>query len=201
MNKDALKGAAALPVEELQYPLHLDEYAIQSLIPHRDEMLFPHQVTVLDANHFTGQVVWKAEAFVVKGHFPGRPIVPGVIIVEAGAQIAGVGMLAGNPKARARKHASIGLLAGIRKCFFKRPVPPGMLLTYDLHVRHVTDDVVNVTGEVSCVLGPVASLEFVFAQALHQGLLDNLQQVEEELRILQQPSAHHPHTTTVVSNP
>ena len=188
-----------MAVDELQYPIHLDEHAIQNLIPHRDAMLFPHHVTVLDAHHFTGQVVWAADAFVVKGHFPGRPIVPGVIIVEAGAQIAGVGLLAGNPKARARKDASIGLLAGIRKCFFKRPVPPDMLLSYDLHVRHVTDDVVNVTGEVSCVLGPVASLEFAFAQASKQVLLDNLQQVESDLQALKTSSAQNLDATTVVS--
>lgn len=147
------------------YPMHLDSGAIQRFIPHRDAMLFANQVTVLSHDHFTGQATWAADSFVFQGHFPGNPIVPGVMIVEAGAQIAGAGLRAGDPKARASIEGNVGLLLGIRKCFFRRPVTPGLTLHFDMHCRQFADNVVNVSGEVTCSLGGVASIEFAFAQA------------------------------------
>ena len=50
-----------------------------------------------------------------------------------------------------------------------------------LHIRHVTDGVVNVTGEVSSAAGPVASLEFVFAQATQQSVANSLKQSRDGL--------------------
>jgi 3-hydroxyacyl-[acyl-carrier-protein] dehydratase len=166
-----------MSVEVLSYPIYLDQEGIKNHIPHRDAMLFAQQVTVLEHDHYQGEATWNADSFVFQGHFPGTPIVPGVIIVEAGAQIAGVGLLAGDPKSRAAVSNNIGLLAGIRKCFFRRPVPPGLKLTFDIRIRHLADDVVNVTAEVSCPQGNVASLEFVFAQKPLDTLVQYLAQV------------------------
>jgi 3-hydroxyacyl-[acyl-carrier-protein] dehydratase len=149
---------------EFIYPMHLDADAIQRFIPHRDAMLFARRVTVLAHDHYTGEAIWAADSFVFQGHFPGQPIVPGVMIIEAGAQIAGAGLRAGDPKARATAPGNMGLLAAVRKCYFKRPVTPDLNLIFDLHTRQVAEGVVNVTGEVTCASGQVATLEFVFAQ-------------------------------------
>lgn len=145
--------------------MHLDSEMLRQYIPHRDAMLFTHQVSVLAHNHYTGLAAWKADSFVFSGHFPGQPIVPGVMLIEAAAQIAGVGLCATDPLAQSIAKTNLGFLAGIRKCFFRRPVPPGLEIRYELRTRQMAKGVVDVSGEASCAYGSVAELQFLFAQA------------------------------------
>lgn len=164
MSIDEQPGSVDSDTAVFTYPMHLDMAAIAQFIPHRDAMLFAKYVTVLAHDHYTGEAVWEADSFVFKGHFPGKPIVPGVMLIEAAAQIAGAGLRAGDPKARLSQVGKVGVLLAVRKCFFRKPVTPQMKLSFDLHTRELADDTVNVTGEVSCAQGRVASLEFTFAQ-------------------------------------
>ena len=99
----------------------LDKQGIEALIPHRDPFLLIDRVIELEplvravAEHdFTG-----AEWY-LKGHFPGNPIVPGVILTESMAQTATVAAMA-HPDYR----NGLGLFAGIDEMRFKRIVRPG----------------------------------------------------------------------------
>ncbi len=99
----------------------LDRAGIEALIPHREPFLLIDRVTLLEpgvravAEHdFTG------EEWYLRGHFPGNPIVPGVILTESLAQTASV-MAMALPDYR----DGLGLFAGIDEMRFKRIVRPG----------------------------------------------------------------------------
>jgi 3-hydroxyacyl-[acyl-carrier-protein] dehydratase len=147
--------------------MHLDSEAIKTFIPHRGEMLFARSVTVLSNTEYKGTALWEHDSALLKGHFPGQPIVPGVMVLEAGAQIAAAGLRAGDPVARKEAKTNLGVLMAIRKCFFRKPWFAGNLLQYELQTRQISLGVVNVTGQALCADGIVASLEFTFAQVPH----------------------------------
>ena len=99
----------------------MDRKAIEALIPHRDPFLLIDRIVDLEpgvravAEHtFTGSEWYQP------GHFPGNPIVPGVILVESMAQSATV-MAMSLPEYR----DGLGLFAGIEEMRFKRMVKPG----------------------------------------------------------------------------
>lgn len=149
--------------ETLTYPMHIAGEAIHYLLPHRPPMLFVKDVRVLEYNHYIGIASWPADTPVVDGHFRGCPLIPGVFLLEAAAQVAGVGLLAGDPVSRAAAHGRLGMLAGVRKCTFRRPVMPNEPVTYELHARRVDTSLAVVTGTAEVESQLVAQLEFMVA--------------------------------------
>jgi 3-hydroxyacyl-[acyl-carrier-protein] dehydratase len=98
---------------------------IESIIPHRDPFLFVDEVLELEpgARAVCRKVFHDGEWF-FEGHFPGRPIVPGVILVEAAAQASAIAVLT-----VLENRGKLLLFAGIDKVRFKRIVSPGDELT------------------------------------------------------------------------
>jgi 3-hydroxyacyl-[acyl-carrier-protein] dehydratase len=149
-------------------PSSLDAAAVQKLLPHRYPALMVDRME---------QVEWGVRGVGIKavtgnephfqGHFPGLPIMPGVLIVEAIAQTVGLIVL-GLPQHRGRT----GLLTGIQGARFRRPVVPGDVLRIEVEISRLRSNigkgsgVARVNGEVvaeaavSFAVGPPAGQPF-----------------------------------------
>ncbi len=94
---------------------------IEEILPHRDPFLFLDEVTVLEpGSRVVARKRVREDEWFLTGHFPGRPIMPGVIIVEAMAQTGAVAVLADDVN-----RGKLALFAGINDVRFKRMVLPG----------------------------------------------------------------------------
>jgi len=94
---------------------------IEEILPHRDPFLFLDEVTVLEpGSRVVARKRVRDDEWFLTGHFPGRPIMPGVIIVEAMAQTGAVAVLADEAN-----RGKLALFAGINDVRFKRMVIPG----------------------------------------------------------------------------
>ena len=165
-------------VPSLNYPIELDAAAIGRVLPHRGDILFVQQVTVLAPDQYEGTACWAADLSILQGHFPDMPVVPGVLLVEAVAQVAGAGMLVGDNHARSMGEDYVGLLAGIRKCSFKRPVLAGDLVEIAVGTRQMSDVAALATGALRLGGDEVGSVEILMVNTPRSTLLQQLKRLK-----------------------
>jgi 3-hydroxyacyl-[acyl-carrier-protein] dehydratase len=110
---------------------------IQRILPHRPPFLLLDEVIALDpGRRVVAHREVRADDWWFTGHFPGRPVMPGVLIVEAMAQAGAVAVLI-----EEENRGKLALFAGIDDCRFKRVVEPR--------------DVLTLTCEIDAVRGPI----------------------------------------------
>jgi 3-hydroxyacyl-[acyl-carrier-protein] dehydratase len=123
--------------------LHLPAADIHRLLPHRGAALFIEEAW-LHAPEGDGQAAgagraaWHAAHPVLQGHFPGLSIVPGIFLVEAVAQLAGVLLAAAARRSAAGTQAPstrVGVLSAVRKSLIHCPVRPGERVDLDVLAR------------------------------------------------------------------
>ena len=137
----------------------MDINEIQAVLQHRYPFLLVDRILELEpGKRAVGMKnVTINEAF-FNGHFPGKPIMPGVLIVEAMAQVGGILLLAttGN-------EGKLAFFAGIDKVRFRRPVVPGDQLVTEVQITKQKGDIgrVWVVGRVDGKV--VAEGEYLFA--------------------------------------
>jgi len=109
----------------------MEQAEIQALLPHRYPFLLVDRIKELEPDRRIVGIknVTVNEPF-FQGHFPGRPVMPGVLIIEAMAQVGGV--LAFKSVGPAGK--PVVYLTGIDGAKFRRPVVPGDQLRFEIEV-------------------------------------------------------------------
>src|SRR5579872_1107820 len=123
----------------------LDIQAIRDILPHRFPMLLVDSIVELEEERIVGiKNVTVNEPFFV-GHFPDFPVMPGVLIVEAMAQVAGVLVLKSIPD---RKNKLV-LLASINEAKFRRPVLPGHQLRIEMKVTKRKASIAKMHGQAT----------------------------------------------------
>jgi beta-hydroxyacyl-ACP dehydratase FabZ len=130
----------------------LDIDAIREILPHRYPFLLVDRIEELETERVVGiKNVTVNEPFFA-GHFPDYPVMPGVLIIEAMAQVAGVLVLSGIPD---RKNKLV-LLAGVDGAKFRKPVRPGDQLRMEMKVLRSRATMAKVSG-IATVNGVVVA--------------------------------------------
>lgn len=158
----------------LSYPIELDAQAIEEVLPHRGEILCVRRITVLDFNHYVGHVIWARDLPILQGHFPGMPMVPGALLIEAVAQVAGAGMLVGDVLARSMRGSHVGVLAGVRKCSFKRPVQCDEWVRIEVRSRQMSATAAAISAQLQIGAEEVAGIEILLVNTPRSVLIDTL---------------------------
>lgn len=93
---------------------------IQKMLPHRYPMLLVDKVTNIEGDTIEGIKNVTANEPIFTGHFPGIPIMPGVLIIESLAQLGGILLMS-----REGNSGKLGVLTGVNNFKFRRQVVPG----------------------------------------------------------------------------
>lgn len=113
--------------------LPLDRAGIEAILPHREPFLLIDEVLELEpGERVVALKRVREDEWYLRGHFPGRPVMPGVLIVEAMAQTGAVAVLS-----EEENRGRIALFAGIDDTRFKRIVEPGDELQLECTLEQV----------------------------------------------------------------
>lgn len=106
-------------METIEYPCGRD--VVEAVLPHRDPFVWVTRVLACEPGEsIAAELDVAAGLPLFAGHFPGHPVLPGVIIMEALAQAASFCILVGR-----KAEGSVGFLTGIDRAKFRRQVQPG----------------------------------------------------------------------------
>jgi 3-hydroxyacyl-[acyl-carrier-protein] dehydratase len=125
-------------------PTVLDSQAIQELLPHRYPFLLVDRIIELvPRERIVGIKQVSINEPFFQGHFPGAPVMPGVLVVEALAQVGAVLAL----REIEDRDQKLVLFTGIREARFRKPVVPGDTLTLEVTALRIGSRIQRMRGE------------------------------------------------------
>lgn len=135
----------------------LDIQAIEKLLPHRYPFLLVDRILELEDMRVVGiKNVTMNEPYFT-GHFPGNPVMPGVLIIEAMAQTAGVLVL----NRMQDRDSKLVFLATIEQARFRKPVVPGDQLRMEVNIQKLKPSVAKMHCEATVDGARVAEADLI----------------------------------------
>jgi 3-hydroxyacyl-[acyl-carrier-protein] dehydratase len=136
----------------------LDINQIQQILPHRYPFLFVDRILEVSEKKVVGIKNVTIDEPFFQGHFPGHPIMPGVLIIEAMAQVGGVGAL--NMKDNLGK---LAYFLSINNARFRKPVLPGDVLKIEVDLLKTKLSVMQIHASAKVDNDVVAEADLMFA--------------------------------------
>ena len=138
----------------------LDVTQIQQILPHRYPFLLVDRIIEMTETKAVGVKGVTINDYFFQGHFPGRPVMPGVLMVEALAQVGGI-LILNKPENRGK----FAYFMSVDKVKFRKPVVPGDQLILEVELGKMRSRTGQITGKASVDGKVVCEGELMFALA------------------------------------
>ncbi len=139
----------------------LDQNAIEEIIPHRYPFLFIYEIEEVDFGHRAVGLIRDVAIFreVLHGHFPGYPVFPGALLVEALAEVGAIAMLG-----MEANRGKLAFITGLNNWKFRKPALPGVMLRLEVSLTASRGQFGRAHGCVTTAAGElVCEGDFSFA--------------------------------------
>ena len=153
-------GALQSQTDEVMVGPQLDITQIQKILPHRYPFLLVDRIIDLTETRAVGIKCVTINDYFFRGHFPDRPVMPGVLLIEALAQVGGI-IILNKPE----HHGKIAYFMAADKVKFRKPVVPGDVLVLEVDLVKLRSRTGQVTGRALVDGKVVCEAELMFALA------------------------------------
>ncbi len=143
---------------------------VTDLIPHRPPFLFVDEIVSETADSLTARRTWRSEEDFYKGHYPGAPITPGVLLCESVFQTGALYMARQAQAAGSKPGEGVPLMAKISDVRFRNPVYPGDVILIEVKKKELVAGFTMMSGAIKKADGTrVLSVDFTVAWKTPEG--------------------------------
>jgi 3-hydroxyacyl-[acyl-carrier-protein] dehydratase len=144
--------------------------AVTDLIPHRPPFLFVDEIVSENPDGLTARRLWRGEEDFYRGHYPGAPITPGVLLCESVFQTAACFLALKARAAGAKPGEGVPLIAKISDVRFRHPVYPGDEVLIDVKQQDAMGGFTMIRGAIKKADGTrVMNVDFAVAWKTPEG--------------------------------